>query len=154
MNGSTLWGRDEFLIQLLKRFPELLERQDPSVTGLVHCEMGWFSHITSDAIEARNFRLVRAHFQFIDEALTSASDELENAILVSYLENVFALKTPETAQARDLLTPRLSAPVLEMEGHFIAKVEGTLPPIGRNKGTADELEQRLRTMSGSKGLIS
>jgi hypothetical protein len=153
MIARTPWQRDNFISQLFARFPELQEHQDPTVAGLLHCEMGWFSHKTSDAIEARDFRLVRAHFEFVDEALTFASEELENAILVSYLENVFAPNTPKTAKARDLLTPQLLAPVLEMEGHFIAKVAGTLPPIARSgsQGAANELEQRLRTMSGSKG---
>jgi hypothetical protein len=64
---------------------------------------------------------------------------------VSYLENVFALNTPGTRHARNLLTPSLAAPVIEMQGHFIATVEGTLPPIevGCGAVAAAELERRI-----------
>jgi hypothetical protein len=143
--SDPAWGRDEFVARLLRRFPELDGRQDASVKGLLHCEMGWFSHQTDAAIESGNFRLVRIHFEFIDEVLANASDELENAIMVSYLENVFSLNTPDTAKARDLLTPRLAAQVAAMSGHFIAAVQGTLPPIdiGCDAEAAAELERRM-----------
>jgi hypothetical protein len=153
MSDQSAWGREAFLRRLFQRFPTLTDRPDMSAEGLVHCEMGWFSNKTSEAMEAHQFRLVRAHFEFIDEALARGSDELENAILVSYLENVFAVNTECTAKARDLLTPLLSAPVLEMEGHFIAHIAGTRPPIGRDCGTrdAEELEQRLLAMTKISG---
>jgi hypothetical protein len=83
--SDPAWGRDEFVAQFLRRFPEVDDRQDASVRGLLHCEKGWISRMTDEAIESGNFRLVRAHFEFIDEALFHASDELENAIAVSYL---------------------------------------------------------------------
>jgi hypothetical protein len=148
----ALWGRDTFMAELLKRFPLLAPMQDRHVTGLLHCEMGWFSHATGDAIDIREFRLVRAHFEFIDEALSCGSDALENAILVSYLENVFGRSTPDTARARDLLTPELLRPVIEMEGHFIERVAGTLPAIPRQCGTAaaEELGQRLSAMMAAE----
>jgi hypothetical protein len=153
MSDQSAWGREEFLRRLSQRFQTLTNRPDLSATGLLNCEMGWFSHKTSEAIDAQHFRLVRAHFELIDEALVHATDALENAILVSYLENVFAVNTARTAKARDLLTPRLSAPVLEMEGHFIARVAGTRPPIDRDCGTRDtqELEQRVLTMTEISG---
>jgi hypothetical protein len=149
MSDQTLWAGAEFMAELLRRFPELEGVQDPDVTGLIHCEMGWFSSKTSTAIESREFRLVRNHFEFIDDALTRASDALENAILVSYLENVFGLNTENTVTARNFLTPRLSAPAIEMEGHFIAKVVGALPPIGvrPEPQLAVELDARIIAMS-------
>jgi hypothetical protein len=153
MINQLAWGREEFLRRLFQRFPTLAHGPDAFAAGLLHCEMGWFSNKTSEAMDAHHFRLVRAHFEFIDEALASASDELENAIVVSYLENVFALNTACTAKARDLLTPLLSAAVVEMEGQFIAHVSGTRPPIGRECGTTDaeELEQRLLAMTEISG---
>lgn len=145
MVAQTSWGRDEFMSALFERCPALYAIQDPHVNGLLHCEMGWFSHKTDDAIAVHDFRLVRDHFEFIDAALARASDELENAIIVSYLENVFALDTEQTRWARNLLTPQLSAPMVAMEGHFIAKVDGVMPPIGTNcdAETAAELERRF-----------
>jgi hypothetical protein len=153
MSEAAPWGRDEFLGELFERFPGLESKQDPSVQGLLHCEMGWFSHHTSHAIEIGAFRSVRHHFEFIDNALARASDELENAILVSYLENVFGLNTPGTRHARNLLTPRLAVPVAEMEGHFIAKVIGVLPPIGVDPGpeTTAELDARIIALSNTDG---
>jgi hypothetical protein len=151
-----LWGRDEFLARLLQRFPGLEAVQDPHVTGLLHCEMGWFSNKTSAAIESRDFRLVRDHFEFMDEALTRPSDDLKNAIWVSYLENVFGINTGGTAKARHLLAPRLSAPVIEMEGHFIAKAGGVLPPIGVRPDplTAADLNSRIIVMINTEGATS
>jgi hypothetical protein len=142
---TALWGREAFLAELFRRFPVLEACQDPHVTGLLHCEMGWFSHKTNDAIKAGNFRLVRQHFEFVEHALAQASDELENAITVSYLENVFGLDTPNTRFARNLLTPSLSEPVLLMEGHFIAHVAEALPPISVDCDAqeAAELERRI-----------
>jgi hypothetical protein len=142
---TTSWGRDEFLAELFERFPGLESKRDKSAKGLLHCEMGWFSHKTSEAIEIGAFRSVRHHFEFIDFASTHASDELENAIAVSYLENVFGIHTPNTAKARDLLTTRLAALVAAMSGHFIADVEGTLPPIDVDCDAmaAAELERRI-----------
>jgi hypothetical protein len=136
------WGRHEFLAELFERFPGLEQKQDPSMKGLLHCEMGWFSHFTSEAVEIGAFRSVRHHFEFVDLALMRASDELENAIVVSYLENVFACNTPGTRHARNLLTPRLAAHVVAMSGHFIAYVEGTMPPIAVGYDSA-ELETRI-----------
>jgi hypothetical protein len=142
---SIPWGREEFLAELFERFPGLEYKQDPTVKGLLHCEMGWFSHKTSEAIEIRAFRGVRHHFEFVDHTLERATDELGNAIMVSYLENVSALNTPGTRHARNLLTPRLAALVASLEGHFIAKIEGTLPPIDVNCDAvvAAELERRI-----------
>jgi hypothetical protein len=153
VNNQLLWGRDEFLIELFERFPGLEHKQDPSIHGLLHCEMGWFSHQTSDAIEIGAFRSVRHHFEFVDYALSRSSHELENAIHVSYLENVFGTNTDNTAKARSLLTPCLSAAVLEMEGHFIAKVEGVLPPIEVEQSSPAtlELERRLNSMTKTHG---
>jgi hypothetical protein len=139
------WGRHEFLAELFERFPGLKSKQDKSANGLLHCEVGWFSHKTSEAIEIGAFRSVRHHFEFVDFALARASDALENAVMVSYLENVFAQNTDNTRRARNLLTPRLAAHIVEMEGHFIAAVEGTLPPISvtSNKQDVAELERRI-----------
>jgi hypothetical protein len=155
MRDHASWGRDEFMSRLFERFPNLAAERDPDRAGLLHCEMGWFSNKTSAAIEAHDFSLVRTHFEFIDEALVHASDALENAILVSYLENVFALNTRHTARARDLLTPGLSVPVIEMEEHFIARVDGVLPPVRRDgdQQSRDELTRRLLLMM-SAGLTS
>jgi hypothetical protein len=144
-DSTTSWGCDAFLAELFERFPGLEHKQDPSVTGLLHCEMGWFSHQTSNAVEICAFSSVRHHFEFVDCALARASDELENAIMVSYLENVFALNTPGTRHARNRLTPRLAAHVAAISGHFISNVEGTLPPIqaGCDAVAAAELERRM-----------
>jgi hypothetical protein len=139
------WGLEEFLAELFERFPGLESKQDKSAKGLLHCEMGWFSHKTSEAIDIGAFRSVRHHFEFVDFALARASDELENAILVSYLENVFALNTPGTRHARNLLTPRLAPHVTAMEGHFFASVDGTLPliDVGCDAVVDAELERRI-----------
>jgi hypothetical protein len=76
-------------------------------------------------MEARHFpartRLheVRAHFAFVDELFSNAAPDLENAIYVSYLENVFI--RPEDHRyrsARALLSERLEAALVELEAHW------------------------------------
>jgi hypothetical protein len=110
----------------------------------------------SCAIEAGKVRLVRAYFEFIDEALIRASSALENAILVSYLVNVFGFNAPKTARARNFLTQKLALAVYSVENHFIAKFEGTLPSIDRNSnahGVAG-LERRRAEMTDFYGATS
>jgi hypothetical protein len=133
---------------LFEQFPALQSKQDGSAKGLLHCGMGWFSHQTSDAIQIGALRSVRHHFEFVDAALARASDELENAILVSYIENVFAQNTPGTQYVSNLLTPPLAAHVAAMEGHFIARVDDTLAPIkvNCNAVAAAELERRITSL--------
>jgi hypothetical protein len=91
--------------------------------------VNWVGFLTGQVVLLRLARSDSASLQVVDYAMARASDERENAILVSFLENVFALDTPGTRHARNLLTPRLTAHVAAISGHFIAHVDGTLPPI-------------------------
>jgi hypothetical protein len=119
-NRDKPWGRDEFFSELFATFPDLVPRiMDGYADGLIHCEMGNFSHCTDSAISEGNFILVKQHFSFMDTALNHATDELENAIIVSYLENIFFSETtPALVQARAMLTTGLEDALVRLEEHF------------------------------------
>jgi hypothetical protein len=62
---------------------------------------------------------VREHFQFIDEVLCDAAPDVENAVNVSYLENLqFEGRKAGPTKARELLTPRLRQALTELEEYL------------------------------------
>ena len=75
--------------RLSERFPAIAEKITEHESGLLHLEMAAFARATCRAIEQDVPGEARAHFEFIDELFSNATPDLENAIYVSYLENVF-----------------------------------------------------------------
>ena len=82
-------------------------------------EMGVFSRATCAAIDNGDFRELAAHLAFIDELFRNAPPDLENAIYVSYLEDVFLAHGDERYRsARSALSGRLRAALGDLEGHW------------------------------------
>jgi hypothetical protein len=91
---------------------------------LLHLEMGAFSAATQAAIDDQDVDTVRAHFQFIDEVFCDAAPDVENAVYVSYLENLrFEGRKASPTKARQLLTPRLQRALTELED-YLARIFG------------------------------
>jgi len=110
-------------------FEELLALRFPSIAGalteiqrgLLHVEMGAFARATRDAIESGRTEEVAAHLGFVDELFGGAARDLDNAIYVSYLENVFLGRDDARYRhARSTLSDRLQAALVEVEERWKA----------------------------------
>ena len=113
--------------QLAARFPAIAAEMGDHERGLLHLEMAVLARATCRAIENGCADEVRAHFSFVDELFSNAAPALENAVSVSYLENVFI--RPEDRRyrsARTLLSPRLTAALAELEEHWRQILKSTV----------------------------
>jgi len=119
MSTSPTIDRKAFLQALATQFPEIAENIGEGESGLLHLEMAAMSHATLEAIEARSWNSVAAHFSFIDEVFASGNEAVQNAVYVSYLENIFLGEaSAEFANARAMLPPTLAAGLVRLEAHF------------------------------------
>ena len=118
---STLGAidREAFLQALVARLPEIARSITENECGLLHMEMAVVSHATHEAIEAQNWNTLETHFSFISEVLQRGTEAVQNAVYVSYLENVFLGETKlEFACARAMLPPALAGALAKLEAHF------------------------------------
>ena len=117
--ATGLVDHAEFLRRLKARFPQVFDEIDDSDRGLLHLEMATLARATSAAISARESAHATDHFAFVDDLLAQADPSVENAIYVSYLENVFLGESrPEYLDARARLPNRLANALRELEQHF------------------------------------
>ena len=111
--------RDRFIALLTERFPEVAASIDECQRGLLHLEMATLARATQAAIDGQDRHTVRRHFQFIDEVFRQAAPDVENAVNVSYLENLrFEGRKAAPTKARELLTPRLRQALAELEEYL------------------------------------
>lgn len=116
--------RDRFIALLTERFPEIAAAIDDCSQGLLHLEMATVARATQAAIDSQARDTVRRHFQFIDEVFRQAVPDVENAVNVSYLENLrFEGRKATPTKARELLTPRLRQALTELE-EYLARLFG------------------------------
>jgi len=111
-------GRRRFEESLAKRFPSIAAQIHETERGLLHLEMGAFARAICNAIDNGDLQEVAAHLAFIDELFVDAPPDLENAIYVSYLEDVFLGRDNERySSARSRLSCRLADALVDLEGH-------------------------------------
>src|SRR4030095_14779235 len=100
-------------------FPEAASELDAEDRALLHIEMAAVARPTSRAIESGDAAEVTRHLAVMEKVLTSAASEVENAVYVSYLENVFLWdQRPAFVAVRENLPPRLARGLFELEEHF------------------------------------
>src|SRR5687768_17268322 len=93
---------------LVERFPAIAAEIDDFERGLLHLEMAVLARATCRGIDAGELDQVQAHIGFVDELLSDAGPDLENAVHVSYLENVFlGSENSRYVSARAMLSNRL-----------------------------------------------
>ncbi len=108
-----------FIILLNKRFPEVAANVDECSQGLLHLEMATLARATQAAIDEQDKTTILSHFKFIDEVFRDAAPDVENAVNVSYLENLrFEGRRAGPTKARELLTPRLKRALAELEEYL------------------------------------
>ena len=112
-------GRRRFEELLANRFPGISAQIGEFERGLLHVEMGALARATCATIDKGDLQEVAAHLMFIDELFRDAPPDLENAIYVSYLEDVFLGRDDERYRsARSWLSNRLSAALIDLEEHW------------------------------------
>jgi len=117
-----------FIALLKARFPEVVAMIDDCSEGLLHLEMGTFARATQHAIDHQDKPTVRAHFQFIDEVFRDAAPDVQNAVYVSYLENLrFDGRKAAPTGARELLSPRLQQALTDLEAYLDRLFGGEKP---------------------------
>jgi hypothetical protein len=100
-------------------FTEAASELDAEDRALLHIEMAAVARSTSRAIEAGDAAEVSRHLSVMERVLTSAAPDVENAVYVSYLENVFLWdQRPAFVAVRKSLPPRLARGLFELEQHF------------------------------------
>lgn len=114
-NPNDRVDHTRFVAMLTERFPEVAASIDDCAEGLLHLEMAALARATQAAIDRQNKDTLIQHFQFVDEVIRHAAPEVENAVNVSYLEN---LRFDGAAAARELLTPRLKVAIIELEEYL------------------------------------
>jgi hypothetical protein len=114
-----------FIALLTDRFPEVVAAIDDCSEGLLHLEMATLARATQAAIDNQDKATVVRHFQFVDVVFRDAAPDVENAVNVSYLENLrFEGRKAAPTKARDLLTPRLRQALIELE-EYLARIHGS-----------------------------
>ena len=112
-------GQRRFEQLLANRFPEIAGQISEFERGLLHLEMGAFARATCLAIDRGDFNEVAVHLAFIDELFGDAPPDLENAIYVSYLENVFLGRDDERYRSvRSTLSDRLQTALGDLEADW------------------------------------
>lgn len=111
-------GRKEFVSALVNEFPELREEvEDEIYSGLLHLEMACFARYTQDAIDQGDAERVSKCFNFADRFFVNADSNLNNALIVSYLENL-NFDSPNGNKAEALLTPLMRQYWLEINEYL------------------------------------
>jgi hypothetical protein len=117
MSDSLKQGEEEFRSRALAEFP-VLEQDFNEYDGLLHLQMAALSRLVQKAIDRRDYPTVERGYNLLDDLVQNADMKLENAITVSFLENLdFELDT-NGKEARNLLPARLNALLLGLEKHM------------------------------------
>ena len=119
IRASGLKDRDDFERLLAERFPAIAAAIDDVERGLLHLEMAVLARATCRAVDLGDSPQFQDHIRFVDELLSDAGPDLENAIYISYLENVFlGSEDPRYLIARAMLSNRLQTALTELEEHW------------------------------------
>lgn len=80
---------ESFMAAMRRQFPDLVdELDDPTWAGLLHLEIACLARWTQTAIERDDRQAVRQVMMFVDRGLRGGDPRVENAVAVSFLENL------------------------------------------------------------------
>jgi hypothetical protein len=101
------------------QLPEIWTQLDEDHRALLHLEMAEVARATCRAIEIGDRTTEDRHFKLMDSVFARAAPDVENAIYVSWLENVFlGDERREFLEARTRLPEGLAKGLRELEDHF------------------------------------
>lgn len=124
-----------FIELALAEFPNLAD-EFAEEEGLFHLQMAAVSHIAQAAIERNDIVTLKRCYSLLEEAAKSATDEVQNAIYVSFLENLTFDNSNYGAEAKRLMPSILSEMLIELEEHW--------QKIGEWQVRAQDSQQRAR----------
>ncbi|MDQ3754302.1 MAG: hypothetical protein M3371_06170 [Acidobacteriota bacterium] len=131
----------KFLELALAEFPSLAE-EFAEEEGLFHLQVAALSRFTQAAIERNDRATLQRCYSLLEEMVKSATFEVQNAIYVSFLENLNFETSSFGAEARRLLPPALSKMLVELEEHW--------QQIGEWQVQAQDNQQRAREEKARK----
>lgn len=110
-------GREKMVEALLAAFPSIKDDLlDDTWSNLLHPQMGSFARYTQEAIDRGDRNVVKTCFDLANQFFREGTPELENAVGVSFLEQLnFDDGKRRRAWARDLLPPQLRKVLQEIE---------------------------------------
>ncbi len=80
--------RDQFIKALAEQFPEAYALINQYERGLLHCEVGAFRLFIEQKMDEGALWYCEKAFRFIEQCLGQADSELQNAIEVSFIEDL------------------------------------------------------------------
>jgi hypothetical protein len=114
--ASAMVDHQEFLRRLSVCLPELASTLDEDERQLLHLGMAALARASGAAIDQAQWSRVVEQFVFVDALLDTATPEVENAIYVSYLENIFGgANSDAVLEARRKLPFRLRRALATLE---------------------------------------
>ena len=114
-----LKSQSDFERLLAERFPAISADIDDAERGLLHLEMAALARATCKAIDSGDGQQVQEYLCFVDELFSDAGPDLENAVYVSYLEDVFlGSDDSRYLSARTMLSEQLRRALRELEEHW------------------------------------
>ena len=125
----------KFVGLVLGEFPQLTE-EFAEEEGLLHLQTAAFSRFAQAAIDGGDLDTLRRCYDLLAEVMKSCTFEVENAIYVSFLENLDFEGPPGGAEARRLLPPTLAQALAELEAHW--------QRFGEWQAEAQDARQRAR----------
>ncbi|MBA2731463.1 MAG: hypothetical protein H0U54_01085 [Acidobacteria bacterium] len=127
--------KDKFVKLALAEFPQLRE-EFAEDDGLLHLQMAAFSRFAQAAIDRNDLDVLVGCYAFLAEVMKSAASDVENAIYVSFLENLDFESSVYGAEAKRLLPPALQKALAELNEHW----ENT----GKRQVESQDNQQRAR----------
>lgn len=98
--------------------------------------MAAFSRFAQAAIDRNDLDVLVRCYGFLAEVMKSATSDVENAIYVSFLENLDFESSPYGAEAKRLLPPMLQKALAELNEHW--------ENIGKWQVESQDNQQRAR----------
>jgi hypothetical protein len=136
----------KFVGLILGEFPQLKEEFEEEA-GLLHLQTAAFSRFAQAAIGSGDLGTLKRCYDLLAESMKRCTCEVENAIYVSFLENLDFESPPGGAEARRLLPPALAEALVELEAHWRRIGEWQVEAQDNQQRAREEKARKLRRHS-------
>ena len=133
----------KFVGLVLGEFPQLTE-EFAEEAGLLHLQTAALSRFAQVAMDGGDLDTLRRCYALLAEVMRSCTFEVENAIYVSFLENLDFEGRTNGAEARRLLPPVLAQALAELESHWRRFGEWQVEAQANQQRVREERERKLR----------
>jgi hypothetical protein len=108
------------MTMLAKQFPEVISAIDEYEAGFLHCEIGVFRSTVEQAMDEGRLWDVERYLRFVDEILPDADVAVQNAIEVSFIEDLALGEHTEARQRaiRDRASKTIRAKMRNINGFW------------------------------------